>query len=249
MHKTFVMVPTYNESGNISKLMDQLLSLDTPGHEINILVVDDNSPDLTWKIVEDYSLKTPRVHLLRRTTERGRGTAGIHGFKEALRKGADFVIEMDADFSHDPKYIPEMLKAVNNGADLVLGSRFIDGGADMDRGPVRRLLSLAAGAYIRGVLGLKTKDVTSGYRCFSRSALKSVELDHLVSKGPSILQETLYKVHLSGLKIVEVPIQFIDRQVGTSKLDSSKLLECLRMVLIIRYKQLVGRLFETTPLN
>jgi len=243
MKTTTVMIPTYNESENIQNLIKEILDLKIPGHELNVLVVDDKSPDGTGKTVETMGKNNPKIKLLTRS-RRGRGTAGIDGFIEALKSKPDYVIEMDADFSHDPKYIPSLITAADDGADLVIGSRFIPGGADMDRGPLRKVLSLAAGVYVRTVLGVKLKDVTAGYRLYKRKVLESIELQHMISEGPSIVQETLYKVFLKGFKIVEVPIIFVDRRLGSSKLDSKKLAECLYMSLRIRTMNTTGKLFK-----
>src|SRR3990167_6927980 len=146
--KTIVMIPTYNERDNISPLLEQILKID---RDIEVLVVDDNSPDGTWRIVEDMSEKESRVHLLLRKRRKGRGVAGIDGLKYALEKGADYIIEMDADFSHNPKYIPEFLNAVKD-YDVVIGSRFVKGGQDKDRGLMRRLITKLAGMYVRMLL-------------------------------------------------------------------------------------------------
>lgn len=228
--KTIVMIPTYNERENISPLLQQVLEIDK---DIGVLVVDDNSPDGTWRIVEDMSEKEPRVHLLRRMKKRGRGTAGIDGLRYALEKGADYIIEMDADFSHNPKYIPELLRALEK-YDVAIGSRFIDGGKDKDRGLLRRLITKAAGMYVRMLLGIKIKDVSSGFRCFRREVLEKIDLDDMVSGGPSIVLELLYKITLNGCSIKEVPIIFEDRRQGKTKLDWITLLETMVMVLRLR---------------
>lgn len=245
--KITVMVPTYNEMGNIGPLIDQLLTLKVPGHELHVLVVDDDSPDGTGPYVADRAKNEPRLGLLLRKGRRGRGTAGIDGFREALRQGASAVVEMDADFSHDPKHLPAIIAAADAGAPIVIGSRFVPGGADMDRGPLRRVLSLSAGFYLRSILGLKVKDITSGYRLFTREALEAMELSHMLSEGPSILQEMLYKAASKGFdRAAEVPIVFVDRRVGSSKLDAKRLAECLKMALVIRYLDSKGKLFKAT---
>ena len=228
--KTIVMIPTYNEKDNISPLLKQILELDKG---IEALVVDDNSPDGTWEIVQDLSEKEKRVHLLHRKKRRGRGTAGIDGLRYALEKGADYIIEMDADFSHNPKYIPEILKAMEK-YDVAIGSRFINGGKDKDRGFLRRLITKLAGMYVRMLLGVKIKDVSSGFRCFRREALEKIDLDDMASGGPSIVLELLYKITLNGFNIKEVPIVFEDRRQGKTKLDWITLLETMVMVLRLR---------------
>lgn len=244
LNRTIVMIPTYNEAGNIKRLISDIRNLNVPGHDLRILVVDDNSPDGTGRMVTEIAARDSHVELHTRFNKRGRGTAGIDGFKEALKRGADYVIEMDADFSHDPKYIPSLIAAADAGADLVLGSRFITGGADEDRGIGRRLLTKSARLYISTVLGLPYKDLTGGYRCYKKKVLESIDLDGLTAVGPSVVLETLYKTVAKGFKVAEVPIIFIDRREGVSKLDSSKLAECLYMVAKMRGLQMTGRLFR-----
>jgi dolichol-phosphate mannosyltransferase len=245
MKTTTVMIPTYNESGNIGTLLEQLLALKISGHTINILVVDDKSPDGTAQIVEKFAAKDSRVKLLVRTNERGRGSAGIAGFKTAMKAKSDYIIEMDADFSHDPKYIPAMLAAADGGADLVTGSRYVAGGSDPDRTAARKILSALAGFYVRTILGLKVKDPTGGFRLYRREVLETIDLDHLLSLGPSIVLETLFKTSVKGFRIAEVPIVFLDRKVGVSKLSGGYLKECLAMVVKMRYLHLRGDLFHS----
>ncbi len=224
--RAMAMVPTYNESGNIERLITEILA---QGNDIGVVVVDDDSPDGTWRIVEEYSKKDPRVHLLRRVGRRGRGTAGIEGFQYAIKQGVEFIIEMDADFSHKPSYIAEFLKQMND-CDLLIGSRMIKGGGETGRGPVRRLITKAANLYIRVVLGLPYKDSTSGYRVFRKEVLEAVNLDDLISTGPSIVQEVLYKAHLKGFRIKESPIIFEDRTVGESTFNSKIMRQSLMLI-------------------
>ncbi|HHI68332.1 MAG TPA: glycosyltransferase, partial [Planctomycetes bacterium] len=168
--KVAVTVPTYNEAENIGDLLDALLSLPVEG--LHVLVVDDDSPDGTWRIVEERARRDDRIHLLHRKENRGRGLAGKAGFLEALRMGADVVVEMDADFSHHPSHVPDHLRALEGGADVVLGSRAVPGGADLGRPWWRRAVTRAANAYIRLVLGVRVRDCNSGFRCFTREALE-----------------------------------------------------------------------------
>lgn len=239
--KTYVMIPTYNERENIGSLIREIVNLKIS--DLHILVVDDNSPDGTAEVVKNLSKKDPEVELLLRTTERGRGSAGIAGFKYALDHGADCVIEMDADFSHHPKYIPSMLDAIQN-ADMVIGSRFISGGEDVNRGIIRKVITILAGIYVRVLLGLKIKDVSSGYRCFKRKVLEAIELDSVISTGPSIVSEVFYRAHLKGFSLHEIPIKFEDRTHGQTKLNYKILMKTLLM--IIKFKRLnkKGRLFK-----
>jgi len=242
--KTVIMIPTYNESGNMIPLLEKIMALQVPGHDIHVLVVDDNSPDGTPKLVEDFKKSHPRVELLLRIGRRGRGTAGIEGFQTALKNGADNVIEMDADFSHDPKYLPDLIRAADAGADLVIGSRFVQGGADEDRGPSRRILTQCAGFYIRTILGLQIRDVSSGYRLFKRKVLDAIALGTVRANGPAVVLEMLYRTVIKGFKVTEVPIVFIDRRVGVTKLDKKVLAEALKTVVEMRIRQQKGRLFD-----
>jgi len=230
--KTIVVVPTYNEKENISKILESILALKIK--DLDALVVDDDSPDGTAKIVEEISKKEPNVHLLLRKALKGRGAAGKDGFRYALNHGADYIIEMDADFSHDPKYIPDFLDAVKD-CDVVLGSRFVKGGKDVGRGIIRQLISLLGNIYVRKALGIKIHDCSSGYRCFRRKVLETINLDNTVSLGPAVVHEFLYKSILYGFKIKEIPIVFVDRRHAHSKFNYRIILEGFLMVLILRF--------------
>ena len=228
--KAMAMVPTYNESGNIERLITEILA---QGDDVGVVVVDDDSPDGTWKIVEEYSKRDTRVHLLRRIGRRGRGTAGIEGFQYAVKQGVELIIEMDADFSHKPSYISGFLKEMKD-CDLLIGSRMVKGGGETGRGPLRQLITNGANLYIRLMLGLPYKDATSGFRIFRREVLEAVDLNNLISTGPSILQEILYMAHRKGFRIKEVPIIFEDRTVGQSTFNSKIMLQSLMMIPRIR---------------
>lgn len=219
--KTYVIIPTYNEAGNIEALLKEIKAQNIP--DLTPVVVDDNSPDGTAKIAE----KDAKVIL--RTKDRGRGSAGIEGFKYALKEGADYIIEMDADFSHHPKYLKDLLKPMDK-YDIVLGSRFVQGGKDLDRGIARKAVTAFARNYIKWMLGIKVSDITSGYRCFRRKVLEAIDLDHMISTGPSIVSEILYKASLKGFKIYETPIIFEDRKTGETKLNFKTLLKTLYMI-------------------
>ncbi len=231
--KTYVMIPTYNERENIGKLILEILNLKVP--DLRIVVVDDNSPDGTSDVVRNLSATHPEVELFLRTTGRGRGTAGVAGFKYALEHGADYVVEMDADFSHHPKYIPRLLEALED-ADVAIGSRFVRGGRDVNRGAIRRVITFLAGIYVRMLLGLPIQDVSSGYRCFKRKVLESIRLDSVVSTGPSIVSELFYRTHMKGFSMKEIPIEFEDRIHGQTKLNYKVLIKTLLMVL--KFKRL-----------
>ena len=224
--KAMAMVPTYNESGNIERLITEILA---QGDDVGVVVVDDDSPDGTWKIVEEYSKRDPRVHLLRRIGRRGRGTAGIEGFQYAVKQGVEFIIEMDADFSHRPSYISSFLKEMKD-CDLLIGSRMVKGGGETGRGALRQLITKGANLYIRLMLGLPYKDATSGFRIFKRKVLEAVDLNNLISTGPSILQEILFMAHRKGFRIKEVPIIFEDRTVGQSTFNSRIMTQSLMMI-------------------
>ncbi|OGC08745.1 hypothetical protein A3F86_05205 [candidate division WOR-1 bacterium RIFCSPLOWO2_12_FULL_45_9] len=225
--KTYVIIPTYNEAENIEPLLREIQQLNLP--DLTAVVVDDNSPDGTGEIADRLTKEFPGLKVIHRYKDRGRGSAGIEGFKFALKEGADYIVEMDADFSHQPKYIPNLLKHIIN-YDIVLGSRFVAGGQDINRGWTRKIVTVFAQIYIQQMLGIKVKDITSGYRCFRRKVLEEINLDQLISTGPSIVTELLYKSTLKGFKIYETPIVFEDRRQGETKLNLAILLKTLYMV-------------------
>lgn len=236
--KTFVMIPTYNEKENIKNLIDEILKLKIKN--LHIVVADDNSPDGTWKIAEDLSKKNKSIHLLLRKKDKGRGSAGRDGFIYCLKHRAGIIVEMDADMSHNPKYIPSMIEELKN-ADLVLGSRRVEGSKEIGRGLLRRVITSLANLYIRLMLGLKVRDCNSGFRCFRRKVLEKINLEKLESKGPAIVQEVLFKAHLKGFKIKEMPITFVERARGYSKLGIPQLAQGYFMVLKLKVQHLLGR--------
>src|SRR3989338_74157 len=235
--KAIVVIPTYNEKENIKNLIKEILKI----NKTDIIVVDDNSPDGTSRIVKNIAKKNKKVHLLLRTKDKGRGSAGIAGFKYAVKNKYDYIIEMDADFSHNPEYIPDFLKKIEE-ADVVLGSRAVKGGKDIGRPLPRRLLTRLANLYIKAVLGLKVIDCNSGYRCFRRKVLELINLDKIISSGPSIVQEIIYKAHLKGFRIKEIPIVFVDRQKGYSKLGLKQLYKGYIMVLRLKFLHLLDKI-------
>jgi dolichol-phosphate mannosyltransferase len=230
--KTMVIIPTYNERENIGPLLGEIMNLE---EDIEVLVVDDDSPDGTWRIVEDYSKKNLRVHLLRRTSERGRGLAGIAGFKYALENKADYVIEMDGDLSHNPKYIPEFLEKIED-CDVVIGSRLVPGGGEVGRGFLRNLITRLAAIYIRILLGFKVTDPTSGYRCYRGEALEKIDMGSLKARDPFLLTEMLFRCYKKNFKIREIPIIFQDRKSGASKIGWKILVTYLFKVLKLRVR-------------
>lgn len=232
-HGVAVMIPTYNERDNITRLLDEVLAT---GVVDQCVVVDDNSPDGTGQLADEYARRHKgKVTVVHRTKRRGRGTAGIEGMLRSLQWGAKYVIEMDADFSHHPRYLPDLVRAMEQpGCDIAIGSRFVDAGADLDRGLYRKVVTRLAGLYVRKMLGIGIHDVSSGYRCFRREVLEAIDLENLISVGPSIVLEILYKSVLRGFRCYEVPIVFRDRRQGTTKLDYITLLETMVMVLRLR---------------
>jgi dolichol-phosphate mannosyltransferase len=231
--KIFVMIPTYNEKDNIQALIEAIAALQIKN--IHIVVVDDASPDGTGKLVDQLARKRSFLHVVHRLNERGRGTAGIKGFKYALEQKADMIIEMDADFSHHPRYIPELIRAAQHN-DVVVGSRFVPEGKDLDRGFVRHSITKLANFYIRRVLKIaNVYDCTSGYRLFRRAVLESIKMDNTISLGPSIVQELLYKATLLGFRIKEIPIVFVDRKEGKSTFDWRIMAQSILMTLILKF--------------
>jgi len=227
------MVPTYNEKANIGELVR---SLHQSVPAADVLIVDDTSPDGTYEEVRNLAQSDPKLQLLLRDRSiKGRGWAGRDGFLKALEMGAGAVVEMDADLSHQPKYIPSLLEPIEEGqADVVIGSRYIPGGKDMDRPFHRKWTSNFARYYLNFILGLKVKDPTSGYRAFSKEALEKIQVNTLVARDPFTVSEILYRCTLAGLRIVERPIEFVDRTRGESKLGLTTLLKYLGRALLLR---------------
>lgn len=230
--KAMAMVPTYNEALNIEPLLREILA---QGSDIGAVVVDDDSPDGTAAIVERLRREDSRVHLLLRKNERGRGTAGIAGFRYAVAQGADYIIEMDADFSHPPSYIPRFLRQMGD-CDLLIGSRLVPGGGERGRHFLRQWITRAANAYIRLILKLPVRDCTSGYRIFRREVLEAIDLDQIMSQGPSVVEEVLCKAYKQGFRIKEVPYIQEDRKAGESTFNRKIMWDALRMMVTIRRK-------------
>ena len=235
--KSTVIIPTYNERENIVLLVPELLALPVRAH---VLVVDDNSPDSTGLIAEEMSAKDSRVSVIHRSGKLGLGTAYIAGFKQALTTGSDCILTMDADYSHHPRYIPAMIER-SRTTDLVIGSRYVRGGGAVDSPAMRRLLSYGANAFAKIMLGLKAMDCTAGFRCYRREVLESVDLDSIFSNGYSFLIEMLYRVQRRGWKVAEVPIQFMDRRLGTSKISRNEIGRALYTVLRLSASRVLRR--------
>jgi dolichol-phosphate mannosyltransferase len=239
VERALVIVPNYNECENIARLIDRVLSQDA---RLEILVVDDGSPDGTAAIVQSITEREPRVHLLCRPRKMGLGTAYIAGFRWALEQGFDFVFEMDADFSHDPNHLPEFLTAIN-GADLVLGSRYRDGRVSVVNWPISRLLlSYFANVYARFATGLNVWDATGGFKCFRRSVLEAIDLNAVKSNGYAFQIEMSFRASKRGFRIVEIPIVFVDRTEGTSKMSKAIVREAVWMVWRLRWWAIRGKL-------
>lgn len=236
--KALVIIPTYNERDNIVRLAGEILRQHPA---LQILFVDDNSPDGTGEIADDLARSDDRIHVIHRAGKLGLGSAYRDGFRAALNMGADYLIEMDADFSHDPTILPVFLDTIQS-CDLVVGSRYLNG-VSVVNWPIRRLiLSYFASVYTRFVTGLHLKDCTSGFKCFTRSAIEAVDLDKVKSDGYSFQIEMNYRCMEKGFRIVEVPIIFIDRHAGTSKMSKKIVREAIFMVWKLRLGSLLSRL-------
>ncbi|HXN07768.1 MAG TPA: polyprenol monophosphomannose synthase [Nitrospiria bacterium] len=227
-----VTIPTYNESANILPLIAKIHQTDPSFH---IVVIDDNSPDGTWKLVEELSRRDRQVHLIHRIGRRGRGTAGIEGFLYALEKKADYIVEMDSDFSHNPVFLPSFLEKIAT-SDIVIGSRAVAGGGEVGRGALRRLITGLANVYIRLILRIPVRDCTSGFRMFRRKVLEEINVATLTSRGPSIVQELLYRGWKKGFSIVETPILFEERAAGASTFNMKIIFNSLYMIPRFRFQ-------------
>lgn len=226
------MLPTLGERENVVPLIDELLGLGVPGLEV--LVVDDESPDGTADAVAALARERPGVRLLRRAPPGGRGLAGRDGYLHALACGASYLVEMDADYSHPPRSVPALLAAMD-ACDVAVGSRLAPGGSDRDRPGWRRGLTLLGCAWARGLLGLPVADANSGFRCFSRRALEALDPATLRSPGPAVVHETLHRAARAGLRLREVPIDFAERRAGRSKLGPARLLAGWLAVIRLRF--------------
>ena len=237
--RALVIVPTYNERENISRLIDAVLLQDP---RLEILVVDDGSPDGTGAIVEAIGSTNTRVHLLRREKKMGLGTAYIAGFRWSMERRYDYTFEMDADFSHDPAHLPQFLREIQT-ADLVLGSRYRDGKVTVVNWPMSRLLlSYFANVYARIVTGLPLWDSTGGFKCYRRTVLEAIDLTRVRSNGYAFQIEMSFRAWKKNFRIVEIPIVFVDRTEGTSKMSKAIVREAVWMVWRLRFKALTNRL-------
>jgi dolichol-phosphate mannosyltransferase len=226
-----VVVPTYNEAENIGQLIPQILAQP----RFRVLVVDDGSPDGTGTQVAAMSRDEPRIGLLSRSGKQGLGSAYIAGFRRALAEGAEYIFEMDADFSHDPRYLPALLAAAEQGNDLVIGSRYVPGGGTTDWGLMRQIISRGGNIYAGIILGLPIADSTGGFRCYRRRVLETIDLGAVRSNGYAFQIEMAYRVRRAGFHIGEVPIIFPDRRVGHSKMSRRIVIEALVNVWRLRF--------------
>jgi len=229
--EVLVIVPTYNERDNLPAI---IAAVHEHLAEADVLVVDDNSPDGTGAVADELAARDGKVHVLHRPGKQGLGTAYVAGFKWALARDYQFVFEMDCDFSHDPKYLPIMLARARSGADLVLGSRYVAGGGTVNWGPMRKVISRGGSLYARTILGIDVRDVTGGFKCFRRGTLERLDLDSVSAQGYGFQIEMTYRTIKQGMRVEEVPIVFVDRRVGQSKMSKKIFLEALTLVWKLR---------------
>jgi dolichol-phosphate mannosyltransferase len=231
MEPALVIIPTFNEVENLEPIVLRVLATDP---RLHVLVVDDNSPDGTGKRADALAEAEPRLNVLHRAAKEGLGRAYLAGFAWALERPYRRIFEMDADFSHDPRYLPLFLEEIDRGADLVLGSRYISGGGTVNWGLGRRILSRGGSLYARGVLGIGVRDLTGGFKCFRREVLESIDLSTVASTGYAFQIELTFRAVKRGFKVREIPILFEDRRVGMSKMSRRIFLEAVTMVVKLR---------------
>ena len=233
-----VCLPTYNERENLEPMVAALGPV--LGVDGVVLVIDDNSPDGTGEIADRLAEEHGWVHVLHRPRKEGLGPAYLAGFRRALELGADLILELDCDFSHDPADVPRLIAAAEN-ADLVVGSRYVPGGGTQNWGLVRRLISRGGSLYAQLLLGVPVHDLTGGFKCYRRTVLETIDLDAIHSKGYAFQIETTYRAIRAGFRVVEVPIVFVDRQVGGSKMSNAIVLEAVWKVPLLRISTLRAR--------
>ncbi|MFL5345236.1 MAG: polyprenol monophosphomannose synthase [Hyalangium sp.] len=231
MNRALVCIPTYNEADNLEPITQAVLKAEP---RVDILVVDDNSPDGTGQIADRLAAQEPRIRVLHREKKEGLGRAYLAAFRWALAEGYTYIIEMDADFSHDPRYLPSLLDTAEAGADLVLGSRYVTGGGTVNWGVGRQIISKGGSLYARTILGVGVHDLTGGFKCFHRRVLEGIGLDQVQSTGYAFQIELTYRTLKKGFTVREVPIVFEDRRVGQSKMSRKIFLEALTMVWKLR---------------
>jgi dolichol-phosphate mannosyltransferase len=232
MNPALVCIPTYNERENVEAITEAVLLADS---RVDILVVDDNSPDGTGQLADQLSSQQSRIQVLHRERKQGLGRAYLAAFEWALRRGYSYVLEMDADFSHHPKYLPQLIDAAEAGTDLVLGSRYVAGGGTVNWGFLRRKISHGGSWYARAILGIAVQDLTGGFKCFRRQVLEAIDLPSVRSTGYGFQIELTYRALRKGFVVKEVPIVFEDRRVGQSKMDRKIFFEALAMVWKLKF--------------
>jgi dolichol-phosphate mannosyltransferase len=239
MPQTLIVTPTYNEKENLPRFIETVRQA---APEADILVVDDNSPDGTGQLADELAAKDKHVRVMHRAGKLGLGTAYIQAFQKGMAEGYERYFEMDADLSHDPKYLPEFFRALDDGFDVVIGSRNIPGGSVEGWGAGRHIMSKGGSIYSRTILGLGVRDLTSGYKAFTKRALEAIELDKVASNGYSFQIEMTYRAVLRGMRVKEVPIVFVDRTLGASKMSRKIFLEAVGVVWKLRFDALRGKL-------
>jgi dolichol-phosphate mannosyltransferase len=231
-----VCLPTYNERENVEAMVRALGE-----HGVRVLVIDDNSPDGTGEIADRLASELNYVGVLHRQRKEGLGPAYLAGFRRALADGAELVLEMDCDFSHDPADVPRLVRAAEDGVDLAIGSRYVRDGSIGDWGPVRRFVSAGGSWYARVLLGAPVRDLTGGFKCYRRRVLETIDLDAITSKGYAFQIETTYRTLRAGFRVAEIPIHFVDREEGGSKMTRSIVAEAVWKVPALRLAALRGR--------
>jgi dolichol-phosphate mannosyltransferase len=238
--RALVCVPTYNERDNVEALVRALGEVIDTARD-GVLVIDDGSPDGTGEIADRLAGELPWLEVLHRAKKEGIGRAYLAGFEQALATDAQLVLEMDCDFSHDPQDVRRLVAACEDGADLALGSRWIDGGGTENWGLLRRIVSRGGSLYARTVLGVGVRDLTGGFKCFRRTVLETIDLDAIAARGYGFQIEGTYRALRAGFRVVEIPIVFVDRRVGESKMSGRIVLEAMRQVPALRWRALRGR--------
>ena len=241
--RALVIIPTYNERNNIVRLIPLVLQQDP---RLEVLIIDDNSPDGTGAIADELAASTSRVHVLHRSRKQGVGSAYIAGFRYALASGSDLIIQMDADFSHSPEVLSRFLHEMeNDSADVVLGSRYIAGGGVQNWGLLRRVISRGGSRYARAILGISPRDLTGGFKCFRRRVLETINLDAVQSSGYVVQIEMTYRALILGFRVKEIPILFANRTEGQSKMSGSIFLEAVIAVWRLRLRRVQLRTEST----
>lgn len=231
--RAIICLPTYDERENLAPIVEAIHAV-VP--DVDVLVVDDDSPDGTGRLADELAARDPRVNVLHRAAKEGLGKAYLAGFAWALERGYDLVLEMDADFSHDPRHLPALLAATRD-ADLALGSRYVPGGGTVNWGLGRKLVSRGGSAYARAILGVRVRDLTGGFKCFRREVLEAVDLASVECSGYAFQIELTFRALRLGFRVVEVPIVFVDRRVGQSKMSRRIVLEAMRKVWSMRFSR------------